>query len=192
MRHYERVKRLFDFTLSALLLGLLALPMIVIGIAVKFSSDGPIVFWSSRIGLQNRQFRMPKFRTMSVHAPAVATHLLTNPESYITKFGNFLRKTSLDELPQLLSVIKGDMSLVGPRPALFNQEDLIHLRTEKGIHLLVPGMTGWAQINGRDELAISAKVDIDDFYLKHRCFALDLRILFMTLFSVAGSKGIVH
>ncbi|WP_319409909.1 sugar transferase [uncultured Desulfosarcina sp.] len=190
--NYEREKRLFDITLCAFLWGLLALPLLIIGIAVKLSSFGPIIFWSSRIGLHNRLFRMPKFRTMKVDTPIVATHLLSLPDRHLTPVGKVLRKYSIDELPQFFSVLKGDMTFVGPRPALFNQDDLIHLRTEKGVHRLVPGITGWAQINGRDELPIPAKVELDDFYLKHRCFALDLRILFMTLFSVAGSKGIVH
>ncbi|MBL0712761.1 MAG: sugar transferase, partial [Desulfosarcina sp.] len=159
---------------------------------VKFSSPGPIIHWSSRIGIDNRIFRMPKFRTMHTNTPNVATHLLNDPNRFVTPIGRILRKTSLDELPQLFSVLKGDMSFVGPRPALFNQHDLISLRTEKGIHRITPGITGWAQVNGRDELPISEKVEYDAYYLANRTISFDIRIIFRTILSVVNSEGINH
>ena len=156
------------------------------------ASKGPAFYWSDRVGKSNVIFKMPKFRTMRIDTPAVATHLLSNPDQYLTSIGKFLRKSSLDELPQLFSILKGDMSFVGPRPALFNQDDLVALRTEKGIHVLIPGLTGWAQINGRDELPIPVKVQFDEYYLQHRSFFLDLRILFMTFVKVVRREGVTH
>lgn len=186
------MKRLFDVSLSICLIALFSIPMMFIAVAIKLTSAGPALYWSDRVGMHNRIFRMPKFRTMNLNTPVVATHLLSYPEHHLTPIGKVLRKYSLDELPQLFSVGIGDMSFVGPRPALFNQYDLIQLRTEKGIHNLVPGITGWAQINGRDDLPIPAKVDLEEYYLKNRSFAMDLRTLFLTIFSVIGSKGITH
>jgi len=156
------------------------------------TSKGPVFYWSDRVGRNNALFMMPKFRSMRTDAPPVATHLLTDPDRYITAIGRFIRKTSLDELPQIFSVLKGDMSFVGPRPALFNQDDLVALRTSKGIHTLVPGITGWAQINGRDELPIPVKVEYDLYYLKNRSFIFDLKILVLTLSSVLAGKGVMH
>ncbi len=166
--------------------------MLFIVVLVKITSRGPALYWSDRVGRHNTIFRMPKFRTMMINTPAVATHLISNPAKYVTTIGKYLRKSSLDELPQLFSILKGDMSFVGPRPALFNQDDLISLRRQKGIHELVPGLTGWAQINGRDELPIPIKVEFDAYYLKHRSFLLDLKILFMTLFKVLMREGVAH
>ncbi len=186
------MKRLFDFFLSFLLLLILAVPMLLLALLVKLTSKGPVLYWSNRIGKNNCLFKMPKIRTMKTNTPAVATHLLTNPDRFLTPVGKFLRKTSLDELPQLFSVIKGEMSFVGPRPALYNQDDLIKLRTEKGVHVLIPGLTGWAQINGRDELPIPVKVEYDDYYLKNKCFSLDMKILLLTLFKVLKSEGVNH
>jgi len=150
------------------------------------------LYWSDRVGMGNGIFKMPKFRTMRIDTPAVATHLLDNPDSYLTPIGPFLRKSSLDELPQLLCVLKGDMSFVGPRPALFNQDDLIALRTEKGVHRLIPGITGWAQINGRDDIPIPKKVEFDEYYLRHRSFLLDIKIILLTVFKVVRREGVVH
>lgn len=185
-------KRLFDIALAACLLTIFGMPMILLGLIIRLTSEGPALYWSDRIGQNNTTFNMPKFRTMNVNTPIVATHLLVSPERHLTPLGKVLRRSSLDELPQLFSVLKGDMSFVGPRPALYNQDDLIQLRTDKGVHRLVPGITGWAQINGRDELPIPTKVELDAFYLKHRSFAMDVKILLMTLFSVAGGKGVAH
>ncbi len=182
------MKRLFDVIIAVLLLILLSIPMLVISILIKLTSKGPVLYWSDRVGRNNAIFRMPKFRSMRTDAPPVATHLLLNPEKYVTTVGKWLRKTSLDELPQLLSVLKGDMSFVGPRPALFNQDDLVALRTSNNIHTLIPGITGWAQINGRDELPIPVKVDYDLYYLQHRSFIFDLKILMMTLSNVIAEK----
>ena len=186
------MKRSSDLILAVVLLTIFTVPMIVIALLVKFTSRGPVLYWSDRVGIDNCIFKMPKYRTMKVGTPAVATHLLTAPDQYLTPIGKTLRKYSMDELPQLFSVIKGDMSFVGPRPALYNQDDLVELRTMKGIHKLVPGITGWAQINGRDDLPIPAKVDLDEYYLKHRSFAFDLKTLLLTFSSVVGSKGIQH
>lgn len=166
--------------------------MFIISMIVKLTSHGPVLYWSDRIGRNNDIFRMPKFRTMRIDTPAVATHLLGNPDGYLTPIGKFLRKSSLDELPQLFCILNGDMSFVGPRPALFNQEDLIQLRTSKGIHRLIPGLTGWAQINGRDELPIPLKVEFDEYYLNNCSLALDIKILFMTFYKVLRSEGIQH
>ena len=186
------MKRIFDFTCSFMAFIFLAIPMLITALVVKLTSPGPILYWSDRVGRNNDIFKMPKFRTMQTETPAVATHLLSDPERWLTPVGKFLRKSSLDELPQLLSILKGDMSFVGPRPALFNQADLIALRTAKGVHGLTPGLTGWAQVNGRDELPIPVKVEFDVFYLAHRSFALDIKILFMTLFKVLRSEGVNH
>lgn len=186
------MKRLFDVITAILLLIFLSIPMLVISIMIKMTSRGPVLYWSDRVGRNNDLFRMPKFRSMRTDTPPVATHLLADPDRYITTVGRFIRKTSLDELPQIFSVLKGDMSFVGPRPALFNQDDLVALRTSKNIHTLVPGITGWAQINGRDELPIPIKVDYDLHYLKNRSFILDLKILMLTLFNVIAGKGVTH
>lgn len=171
---------------------LFAPAMLVIAALVKMSSRGPVIYWSDRIGKDNAIFTMPKFRTMRIDTPAVATHLLCDPDHYLTPVGKFLRRSSLDELPQLVSILTGDMSIVGPRPALFNQDDLVALRTVKGIHVLAPGLTGWAQINGRDELPIPVKVELDEYYLKNRSFALDMRIIVLTLFKVLKREGVTH
>lgn len=186
------LKRIFDLCLAVIASCLLLLPIILVALCVRLTSRGPIVYWSDRVGRNNAIFRMPKFRTMRTDTPAVATHLLGNPDQYLTPIGSFLRKSSLDELPQLWSILKGDMSLVGPRPALFNQHDLIALRTEKKVHLMVPGLTGWAQINGRDELPIPDKVALDAYYLAHKTFWLDLRILVLTVFKVIKRDGVSH
>ena len=186
------MKRLFDLSLALMLSVLLALPIALIALAIRLTSAGPVVYWSNRVGRDNKIFRMPKFRSMRTDTPAVATHLLQNPEQYITPVGKFLRKTSLDELPQLWSILVGDMSFVGPRPALYNQDDLIALRTERGVHTLVPGLTGWAQINGRDELPIPQKVEFDAQYLQRRSFWFDLRIMALTAWRVLRRSGVSH
>jgi O-antigen biosynthesis protein WbqP len=186
------MKRSFDLLLSLFAGLVFALPILVVAVLVKLSSKGPVLYWSDRVGINNRIFRMPKFRTMIIDTPAVATHLMKNPDAYLTPVGSFLRKFSLDELPQLYSILKGDISFVGPRPALFNQDDLVELRTGKGIHKLIPGITGWAQVNGRDELPIPVKVEFDEYYLKNRSFIFDMKILLMTFFNVLSSKGITH
>ena len=161
------MKRIFDFTAVLAAFFLFGLPMLLVALLVKLTSPGPVLYWSDRVGVGNAIFKKPKFRTMRIDTPAVATHLLTDPDAYLTPLGPFLRKSSLDELPQLWSVLKGDMSFVGPRPALFNQDDLIALRTAKGVHRLIPGITGWAQINGRDDIPIPKKVEFDEYYLMH-------------------------
>ncbi|MEW6088381.1 MAG: sugar transferase [bacterium] len=186
------MKRIFDIFFACLFLIIFFVPMLFISIIIKLTSIGPVLYWSDRIGVNNNIFKMAKFRTMKINTPPVATHLLKDPDIYLTSVGKFLRKTSLDELPQLLNVIRGDMSFVGPRPALFNQYDLIGLRTEKNIHKLKPGITGWAQINGRDELPIPVKVEFDEFYLKNNSFIFDLKILFMTVIKVVNKEGIKH
>ena len=186
------MKRLFDIVLSFVLIILLLLPMILIAIAVKASSQGRALYWSDRVGKDNIIFRMPKYRSMIFNTPAVATHLLQNPEHNLTSIGNFLRKYSIDELPQLWNIIKGEMSFVGPRPALFNQEDLINLRSTKGVDKLLPGLTGWAQINGRDELPIVDKVKMDEEYLEKKSFLFDLKILWLTFMKVIKRDGISH
>lgn len=186
------MKRAFDLALALAVATLLALPMLLIAIAVRLTSAGPALYWSDRIGRGNRVFRMPKFRTMRVETPALATHLLTNPGDYLTPIGGFLRRTSLDELPQLWSILRGDMSFVGPRPALFNQDDLIELRTKQGVHELVPGLTGWAQVNGRDDLSIPDKVALDAHYLRHRSMAMDLAIIARTALSAVTGEGVRH
>ena len=186
------MKRIFDCTAVLAALFLFGLPMLLVALLVKLTSPGPVLYWSDRVGRYNRIFRMPKFRTMRIDTPAVATHLMQNPDEYLTSIGPFLRKSSLDELPQLWSVLKGDMSFVGPRPALFNQDDLVELRTKKGIHVLTPGLTGWAQINGRDDIPIPVKVDFDEYYLNHRSFAFDLHIIFLTVLKVIKREGVQH
>ena len=186
------VKRIFDLTLAGLLSCLLGIPILFVGLIVKLTSEGPALYWSDRVGINNGIFSMPKFRTMRVDTPAVATHLMKDPGAYLTPIGSFLRKFSLDELPQLYSILKGNISFVGPRPALFNQNDLIGLRTGKGIHKLIPGITGWAQVNGRDELPIPVKVEFDEYYLKNRSFALDFKILWMTFVKVVRREGVTH
>jgi O-antigen biosynthesis protein WbqP len=186
------MKRLFDFGMALIASMVLALPILIVAIVVRLTSPGPALYWSDRVGRNNRIFKMPKFRSMRIDAPAVATHLLENPDQWLTPIGSFLRRSSLDELPQLWSILRGDMSFVGPRPALFNQEDLIALRTETGVHELVPGLTGWAQINGRDELPIPQKVKLDVEYLQRRSFLLDLRILWMTALKVLARDGVSH
>jgi O-antigen biosynthesis protein WbqP len=186
------MKRLFDYITALCLLIVLSVPMLIVAALVRLTSKGPTLYWSDRIGKNNTIFKMPKFRTMRTDTPAVATHLLSNPERFLTPIGKFLRRSSLDELPQLLSILFGDMSFVGPRPALFNQDDLVVLRTDKGVHVLTPGLTGWAQIHGRDELPIPVKVDFDEYYLKHRSFSLDMKILFMTFFKVLRREGVSH
>tara|TARA_Y100000385_G_C12750247_1_gene490594 strand:+ start:14 stop:574 length:561 start_codon:yes stop_codon:yes gene_type:complete len=186
------MKRLFDLLAGLLLLLLLAVPMILIALMIRTTSKGPALYWSNRVGVKNMIFRMPKFRSMLINTPEVATHILEDPKLYLSPIGSFLRKTSLDELPQLFSVIKGDMSFVGPRPALFNQEDLITLRTVKGVNMLLPGVTGWAQINGRDQLSIVEKVNLDLEYLKRQSFWFDLKILIKTLIKVFKNIDILH
>ena len=186
------MKKIFDLLFSLCLIIVLLLPIFIIAVLVKLTSRGPALYWSYRVGVDNKIFKMPKFRTMRIDTPAVATHLLKDPDSYLIPIGSFLRKSSLDELPQLWSVLKGDMSFVGPRPALFNQDDLIALRTVKGVHRLIPGITGWAQINGRDDLPIPIKVEFDVYYLKHRSLMFDIKILFLTLFKVLRREGVKH
>ena len=185
-------KRLFDILLAILLLAAFGLPMCLIAIAIRLTSEGPALYWSRRIGRDNVEFRMPKFRTMRVGTPALATHLMTEPDAFLTPIGRVLRRTSLDELPQLWSILVGDMSFVGPRPALFNQDDLIGLRACAGIDRLMPGLTGWAQVNGRDELPVDEKVRFDAEYLLERSFWLDLRIIYLTVKNVLMSRGLAH
>jgi O-antigen biosynthesis protein WbqP len=180
----------FDFMGQALIV--LAVPVLRVAAAVRLTSAGPALYWSDRVGRHNQLFEMPKFRSMRVGTPAVATHLLADPKSHLTPIGGFLRKSSLDELPQLWSILVGDMSFVGPRPALFNQHDLIELRTQLGVHKLVPGLTGWAQINGRDELPIPDKVKLDAAYLQRQSLAFDIRILWLTLVKVLRRDGVSH
>ena len=186
------MKRIFDLSVSFCGLLVLLIPLLIIASGIKLTSRGTVLYWSNRVGKDNRIFKMPKFRTMRTDTPSVATHLLDNPDKYVTRIGRILRKSSLDELPQLISIVKGDMSLVGPRPALFNQDDLIELRTRKGIHRLTPGLTGWAQINGRDELPIPVKVEFDNYYLLHQSLSLDMKIILRTALKVIFQKGVTH
>jgi O-antigen biosynthesis protein WbqP len=186
------LKRICDVVLGLLLLCFLSIPMILIALLVKLTSKGPALYWSDRVGVNNEIFKMPKFRTMRTGTPAVATHLLKNPGAYLTPLGYYLRKFSLDELPQLWSIFKGDMSFVGPRPALYNQDDLIALRTSKGIHQIIPGITGWAQINGRDDIPIPQKVEYDEYYFRKRSFLFDLKILYRTAVKVIKAEGVRH
>jgi len=186
------VKRVFDLLLALAAAVVLALPVMLVAVLVRLTSPGPALYWSDRVGRYNTIFKMPKFRSMRVGTPAVATHLLADPKAHLTPIGSFLRKSSLDELPQLWSILVGDMSFVGPRPALFNQHDLIELRTQQGVHELVPGLTGWAQINGRDELPISDKVKLDAEYLQRQSLWFDIRILWLTFVKVIRRDGITH
>lgn len=187
-----RGKRSMDVAVAMLTLVFACVPMLVVAILVRLTSPGAIIYWSDRVGRNNKIFHMPKFRTMRIDTPAVATHLLGKPEQYLTPIGGFLRKSSLDELPQIWSILVGDMSLVGPRPALFNQDDLIELRTKNGVHQLVPGLTGWAQINGRDELPIPQKVALDVEYLRNISWLLDMKIMLSTAFKVLHRDGVAH
>jgi O-antigen biosynthesis protein WbqP len=186
------MKRFFDIFLGMIAAVILCVPFLIVALAVKLTSTGPVLYWSNRVGRHNVLFKMPKFRSMKVGTPAVATHLLTNPHVHLTPIGSFLRKSSLDELPQLWSILVGDMSFVGPRPALFNQQDLIDLRTEYGVDALLPGLTGWAQVNGRDELPIPQKVQLDVIYLQRQSLLFDLRILWMTFVKVLRRDGVSH
>ncbi len=186
------MKRLFDLFTGVVLFVLLVIPMLLIMIAVRLTSKGPSLYWSDRIGKDNETFKMPKFRSMLIGTPAVATHLLKNPDVYLSPIGGILRRSSMDELPQLFSVLKGDMSFVGPRPALFNQNDLIIMRREKGIDKLLPGITGWAQVNGRDILSVTDKIDLDEVYMQRQSFWFDMKILWMTLLRVIKRDGVSH
>ena len=186
------MKRAFDLLLALVVTALGLVPILAVALLVKLTSPGPVLFWSARVGRGNRIFTMPKFRSMRVGTPQLATHLLADPAAHLTPIGSFIRRTSLDELPQLWSIWRGDMSFVGPRPALFNQDDLVAARTALNVHELVPGLTGWAQVNGRDELPIPEKVKLDAEYLRRRSFLFDLRILWMTAINVIGSKGVSH
>jgi O-antigen biosynthesis protein WbqP len=186
------MKRIFDLLLCLCLAPVLLFPAMVVALLVRLTSAGASLYWSDRVGVDNNIFKMPKFRTMRIDTPAVATHLMQNPDEYLTPIGPFLRKSSLDELPQLWSVLKGDMSFVGPRPALFNQYDLISLRTKKGVHRLLPGITGWAQVNGRDDIPILKKVEYDEYYLMKRSLIFDLKILLLTLLKVVRAENVSH
>ena len=186
------MKRVFDICLGCLAALILFVPLLLVALAVRLTSKGPALYWSDRIGRDNVTFKMPKFRSMRVGTPAMATHLLTDTRSHLTPIGSFLRRTSLDELPQLWSILAGDMSFVGPRPALFNQQDLVALRTEQGVHTLVPGLTGWAQVNGRDELPIPEKVKLDVAYLQRQSLWFDIHILWLTFAKVLKRDGVSH
>ena len=186
------MKRFFDLIAGAVLLIFLAILQLLIMIAIRLTSKGPAIYWSDRVGKNNKIFKMPKFRSMLVDAPTIATHLLDNPDSYLSSIGGFLRRSSLDELPQLFIVLKGDMSFVGPRPALFNQDDLISLRTKNGVDRLLPGITGWAQVNGRDKLSIPDKVALDVEYMNRQSFWFDMKILWMTFLKVVNRDGVSH
>ena len=186
------MKRLFDLCLALFALLFLALPILLVAVMVRLTSVGSILYWSDRVGRDNKIFKMPKFRTMRVDTPALATHLLINPKQFLTPVGSFLRKSSLDELPQLWSIFKGDMSIVGPRPALFNQDDLIALRTKYGVDKLIPGLTGWAQVNGRDELPIPDKVKLDIEYMNNQTLLFDLKIMVMTVLKIVSRDGVQH
>ena len=186
------MKRIFDLLLAIVATFILAIPVVLVAMAVRLTSPGPALYWSDRVGRHNKIFKMPKFRSMRVGTPAVATHLLADAGAYLTPIGSFLRKSSLDELPQLWSILVGDMSFVGPRPALFNQQDLIELRTQQGVHKLMPGLTGWAQVNGRDEIPIPDKVKLDAAYLRDHSISMDIRILCMTLIKVVKRANVSH
>lgn len=186
------MKRVFDLTFAILLLSFLLVFMLLIFFVITLTSKGPALYWSNRVGRNNKIFKMPKFRTMLIGTPTKATHLLDDPDAYLLPIGRFLRSFSLDELPQLFSVLKGDMSFVGPRPALYNQDDLIKLRTDNGVNKLLPGITGWAQVNGRDKLSISDKVLLDKEYMKNQSFWFDMKILWMTFIKVIQRKGVSH
>jgi O-antigen biosynthesis protein WbqP len=186
------MKRVFDLLLGLIACIIFAIPLVLLAVLIKLTSKGSILYWSDRVGRNNEIFSMPKFRSMQKNTPAVATHLLSDPDQYLTSIGGFLRRTSLDELPQLWSIIKGDMSFVGPRPALFNQDDLISLRSQSGVHHLIPGLTGWAQINGRDELPIPQKVKLDVEYMQRKSFGFDLYVLWLTFLKVIRGDGVSH
>lgn len=186
------MKRITDLVLVVAATTLLAIPFLVILALVRLTSVGPVLYWSDRVGRNNVIFKMPKFRSMRTDTPAIATHLLPNPEQFLTPIGGFIRKASLDELPQLWSILKGDMSIVGPRPALFNQDDLIALRTERGVHQIKPGLTGWAQINGRDEIQVSQKVEFDLQYMQHMSLWFDIRIIILTIYKVFRKANVSH
>jgi O-antigen biosynthesis protein WbqP len=186
------MKRVFDLMMASLACAIFAMPILLVAILVRFTSKGPVLYWSDRVGRNNKIFKMPKFRSMLVGTPAVATHLLNNPDVYLTPVGSFLRRSSLDELPQLWSILKGDMSFVGPRPALFNQRDLMELRTRAGVHHLMPGLTGWAQINGRDEVPVPQKVALDIEYLCRQSFIFDIKIIFLTALKVLRRDNVTH
>ena len=186
------MKRLFDLVLAVVIAAMLWIPILLVAVLVRFTSKGPVLYWSDRVGANNQIFKMPKFRSMRVGTPAVATHLLSNPDVYLTPVGSLLRQSSLDELPQLWSIVKGDMSFVGPRPALFNQHDLIELRTRSGVHLLKPGLTGWAQINGRDELPIPQKVALDIEYMHRKSLFFDIKVIFLTAWKVLVRDNVSH
>lgn len=186
------MKRVFDIFIVCLAALVLLVPVLLVAIAVRLTSKGPVLYWSDRIGRNNVIFKMPKFRSMRVGTPVIATHLLADASAHLTPIGSFLRKSSLDELPQLWSILKGDMSFVGPRPALFNQQDLVELRTQKNVHTLLPGLTGWAQVNGRDELPIDLKVKLDEEYLQRRGFGFDIKILRLTFLKVLQREGVSH
>lgn len=186
------MKRTFDLLFSVVCLVIFLVPILGVALAVWLTSRGPIVYWSNRVGRNNQVFKMPKFRSMRINTPAVATHLLVDPTKYLTSIGSFIRKTSLDELPQLWSILTGEMSFVGPRPALFNQEDLIEMRTKVDVHQLVPGLTGWAQVNGRDELNLDEKVSLDLEYAQKQSLFFDFKILWLTFLKVVKSDGVTH
>ncbi len=186
------IKRILDLIVAVLLLVCLSLPLIVLAVIIKLTSPGQVLYWSDRVGKNNKIFKMCKFRTMRADTPAVATHLFKDADRYITPVGYFLRKFSLDELPQLFNIVSGDMTFVGPRPALFNQDDLVELRAKKNVHTLTPGVTGWAQINGRDELPIPVKVEFDEYYLKNKSLLLDAKIIMVTVLKVVKREGVAH
>ena len=186
------MKRIFDFFLATFSLGILSFPMILIAILIRITSPGPALYWSKRVGKNNVIFEMPKFRTMKINSPEIATHLMTDSSSYLTPIGGLLRRISFDEFPQLFSILKGNMSFVGPRPALFNQNELINLRVKNGVHILLPGLTGWAQINGRDHLSIPEKVNLDLEYMNKKSFLFDLKIIWLTFHRVVIARNISH
>ncbi len=186
------MKRPFDLILATILIIILLMPMFFIALMIRLTSKGPVLYWSDRVGFNNTIYKMPKFRSMRINTPQVATHLMSNPAEFLSPIGRFLRQTSLDEIPQLLSILKGDMSFVGPRPALYNQEDLITLRSDHGLHKLIPGLTGWAQVNGRDDLSIPEKVLLEVEYMHKKSFWFDLKILWLTFLKVINRKGVSH
>ena len=190
--HHSLLKRLFDIALALIVVTVFGIPFLLCALLIKLTSPGPVLYWSDRVGMKNQLFRMPKLRTMRINTPAVATHLLKNPAHFLTPIGAFLRRSSLDEIPQVWCILTGEMSFVGPRPALFNQDDLIKLRTDAGVHHLIPGLTGWAQVNGRDELPIPVKVAYDIAYQESCSFLFDIRILYLTLLKVLNRSGISH
>ena len=192
MNFYILIKRIIDLIILFVSFVLFIVPMLIIAIVIRLTSKGPVLYWSDRVGKNNKIFRMPKFRTMMIETPEVATHLMTNPDQFLSPIGGFLRQTSLDELPQLLSILKGDMSFVGPRPALYNQKDLITLRLEHGLQNLLPGLTGWAQVNGRDNLSIPEKIELEVEYMSKKSFWFDLKILWLTFLKVINRKGVSH